>query len=47
VKARQTNENLITHEQMLTTPLSTPVALLQMSKCSIFVFAVIFPVLTH
>jgi len=32
---------------MLAVILSTPVVLLQMSECSIFVFAVIFPVLTH
>jgi len=32
---------------MLAAALSTPVVLLQMSECSIFVFAVIFPVLTH
>jgi len=47
VKARQTNENWITHKQMLAAKLSTPVVLLQMSECSIFVFAIIFPVLTH
>jgi len=32
---------------MLTATLNTPVVLLQMSECSIFVFAGIFPVLTH
>ena len=47
VKALQTNENWITHKQMLAATLSTPVVLLQMSECSIFVFAVIFAVLTH
>ena len=47
MKAGQTNENWIAHKQMLAGTLSTPVVLLQMSECSIFVFAVIFPVLTH
>ena len=47
VQARQMNESWITHKQMLAATLSTPVVLLQMSECSIFVFAVIFPVLTH
>jgi len=47
VKARQTNENGITHKQMLAATLSTPVVLLQMSECSIFAFAIIFLVLTH
>ena len=47
MKARQTNESWITHKQMLAATLSTPVVLLQMSECSIFVFAVIFQVLTH
>jgi len=32
---------------MLAATLSNPVVLLQMSECSIFVFAEIFPVLTH
>jgi len=32
---------------MLAETLSTPVVLLQMSECIIFVFAVMFPVLTH
>jgi len=32
---------------MLAATLSTPVLLLQMSECSIFVFAVIFLVVTH
>jgi len=27
--------------------LTTPMVLLQMGECSIFVFAIIFPVLTH
>jgi len=31
---------------MLATTLITPVVLLQMSECSIFVFAEIYPVLT-
>jgi len=32
---------------MLAATFSTPVVFLQMSECSIFVFGVIFPVLTH
>jgi len=32
---------------MLAATLSTPVVLLQMSECSIFLFAVSFAVLTH
>jgi len=32
---------------MLAATLSTPMVLLQMSDCSIFVFVVMFPVLTH
>jgi len=47
VKARQTNENSITHKQMLAATLSIPVVVLLMSECSIFVFAVIVPVLTN
>ena len=47
VKARQMNENWITHRQMLAATLSTPVVLLLMSEFCIFAFAVIFPVLTH
>ena len=47
MKVRQRNENRITHKQMLAATLSTPVVLLLMSECRIFVFAVIFPVLTH
>jgi len=47
VKSRQTNDNLITHKQMLAATLSTPVVVLLMSECCIFVFAVIFPALTH
>jgi len=42
VNARQTNENWITHRQMLAATLRTPVFLLLMSECCIFVFAVIF-----
>jgi len=41
VKARQRNENRITHKQLPAATLSTPADLLQMSEyCSIFVFTV-------
>jgi len=38
---------IVLHKQMLAATLSTPVVLLKMSECSIFVLALIFPVLTH